>query len=88
MNAEWAHRLSHWKYELNEWVVGNLTAEGYLSGRELERKERMKSKQKREYANSIVDKWQENGTIGSLYSDFKRNMEAARATKSQRFFRG
>ncbi|KAH8812067.1 hypothetical protein F5884DRAFT_784282 [Xylogone sp. PMI_703] len=86
-NAEWAHRLSHWKYELNEWVVDNLRGEGYLSGEELAKKERLKSREKREYANAIVDKWENEGTIRSLYTDFKRNMEAARATKTQRYGR-
>ncbi|RFU31285.1 hypothetical protein B7463_g5063, partial [Scytalidium lignicola] len=88
MNAEWAHRLSHWKYELNEWVVDNLSAEGYLSGDELAKKERMKSRQKRDYANAIADQWQDNGAIKSLYTDFKRSMEAARASKPQRYSRG
>jgi hypothetical protein len=41
----------------------------------------MKTKKRREYANEIVDKWERDGQIKSLYRDFKGQREVAREAK-------
>jgi hypothetical protein len=80
-NAEQAHTLIHWKWSLNQWVLENLEAKGYLTPAKIVEREKMKTKQRREYANGIVDKWERDGQIKSLYSDFKGQREVAREAK-------
>jgi hypothetical protein len=80
-NADQAHALLHWKYALNEWVIGNLEAEGYLTPAKLAEREKMKSKRRRDFANNIVDGWESDGQIKALWRDFKINLETAREAK-------
>lgn len=87
-NAQQAHTLIHWKYALNEWVVDQLTGEGYLSPESLAEREKMKAKERRNYANNLVDAWEKDGIIKGLYRDFKRQLEAARESNQGRWERG
>jgi hypothetical protein len=48
----------------------------------------MKAKQRREYANNLVDRWENDGVIKELYGDFKRQLETARESKQGRWERG
>jgi hypothetical protein len=48
----------------------------------------MKPKQRREDANNIVDGWDANGQIQSLYRDFKNQLESAREAKQGRWKKG
>ena len=48
----------------------------------------MKAKKRRDYANSLVDEWERNGVIKSLYGDFKRQLEAARESRQGRWEKG
>ena len=48
----------------------------------------MKAKQRRDYANNLVDGWENDGVIKDLYGDFKRQLEAARESKQGRWERG
>jgi hypothetical protein len=84
-NAETAHRLKHWKYALNEWVIGTLKSEGHLTPHKLTQREDWNKKKRSEYANRIVDDWWENKEIKALYRDFKNNLEAAREGKTGRW---
>ncbi|KAI0862752.1 hypothetical protein F4860DRAFT_471780 [Xylaria cubensis] len=77
-NAETAHSLLHWKHALKQWVEERLEDEGWMTGKKLSEREKMKAKSRRALANSIVDKWQESGVIGALYGDFKNTIENAR----------
>lgn len=77
-NAETAHRLLHWKHALKEWVEERLEDEGWMTGEKLSQREKMKAKSRRALAHSIKDDWQERGIVGSLYGDFKNNLEEAR----------
>jgi hypothetical protein len=54
----------------------------------LAEREKMKAKQRRDYANSLVDEWEASGVIKDLYGDFKRQLEAARESKQGRWERG
>lgn len=84
-NAQTAHSLIHWKHALNEWVLGNLEGKGHLTQAKLAERDKMKNKQRKKQANEIVDEWEEEGTIKSLYGDFKRSLEAAREGKQERW---
>ncbi|RDW94750.1 hypothetical protein BP5796_00513 [Coleophoma crateriformis] len=84
-NARTAHSLIHWRYALNEWVLGNLEGEGHLTLSALAARDKMKSKQRKKLANQITDSWTAAGTVKSLYGDFKRNLEAARNGKQERW---
>ena len=84
-NAETAHRLKHWKFALNEWVVGTLKSEGHLQPQKLAQREDWSKKKRSEYANAVVDAWWENNEIKALYRDFKNNLEAAREGKTGRW---
>jgi hypothetical protein len=61
--------------------LDNLEAEGYLTPAKIVEREKMKTKQRREYANAIVDDWDKNHQIKSLYNDFKGQREVAREAK-------
>ncbi|KAI0455374.1 hypothetical protein F5B21DRAFT_195314 [Xylaria acuta] len=77
-NAETAHSLLHWKFALKQWVEERLEDEGWMTGEKLSEREKMKAKNRRALANSIVDRWQESRVIGALYGDFKNTLENAR----------
>ncbi|KAK9783473.1 hypothetical protein AB5N19_04367 [Seiridium cardinale] len=77
-NAETAHSLLHWKYHLKEWVQDRLELDGHMKAAKLKEREKMKPKKRRQAANDIVDKWQEDGVITSLYNDFRAVLQEAR----------
>ncbi|KAH9883874.1 hypothetical protein F4778DRAFT_584907 [Xylariomycetidae sp. FL2044] len=77
-NAETAHSLLHWKHALMEWVEDKLDEDGWMSAQRLKEREKMKAKKRRALANKIVDGWQTDGIITSLYADFKSTLEQAR----------
>ncbi|KAI0123813.1 hypothetical protein BJ170DRAFT_96420 [Xylariales sp. AK1849] len=77
-NAETAHSLLHWKHALKEWVEERLEHEGHMTAAKLKERDRMKAKKRREAANAIVDQWEREGNIGSLYGDFKATLQSAR----------
>lgn len=77
-NAETAHSLLHWKHALKVWVEENLEVGGHMTAARLQERERMKPKKRRHAANRIVDAWEQDGVIRSLYRDFKGVLQAAR----------
>lgn len=77
-NAETAHSLLHWRHHLKEWVEERLESDGHMTAKKLQERDKMKSKKKREAANSIVDKWEKEGIITALYNEFKGVLENAR----------
>ncbi|TAQ89595.1 hypothetical protein B7494_g2060 [Chlorociboria aeruginascens] len=80
-NADQAHTLIHWKYALNVWVVDTLESDGYLKPEKLAEREKMKAKQRKEYANRVVDQWEADRVIKKLYTDFKNTLETAMEDK-------
>ncbi|CAK7274636.1 hypothetical protein SEPCBS57363_006265 [Sporothrix epigloea] len=86
-NAQTAHDLLHWRRALKDWVEEKLKADKLLD--QLDgRKKKMKTRKRRAFANKIVDEWEANGTVTSLYHDFSRMLEAAqvKSTKSSSRF--
>jgi len=47
----------------------------------------MKPKQRREYANNLVDEWENHRQIKDLYRDFKLELETARNSSTGRWSR-
>jgi hypothetical protein len=82
-NAEQAHILIHWKWHLNDWVVSRLEEEGLCTPKKLAERDKMKSKQRYKYANNIVDRWEAEGIIKTLYKDFKSQKDTARELQTR-----
>ncbi|CAK7204936.1 hypothetical protein SEUCBS139899_007698 [Sporothrix eucalyptigena] len=81
-NAETAHDLLHWRRALKDWVEEKLKADRLLD--QLEgRKKKMKTRKRRAFANKIVDDWEANGTVTSLFRDFSKMLEGAQAKSTK-----
>ena len=80
-NAEIAHSLYHWRYQLNDFVRVCLAEEGYLSARKIVDRERWTNKKKEKLANRICDGMVEDGQMKELYRQFKGSLAAARDFK-------
>ena len=83
-NAENAHTLIHWKWHLNDWVVSRLEDEGECEPKKLAERDKMNGKRRHKYANAIVDRWQAEGVIKTLYKDFKTAKDTARELQPQK----
>lgn len=81
-NAETAHDLLHWRRALKDWVEEKLKADRLLDGLE-GRKKKMKSRKRRAFANKIVDDWEANSTVNSLFRDFSKMLEGAQAKSTK-----
>ncbi|KAI9718029.1 MAG: hypothetical protein M1812_004287 [Candelaria pacifica] len=84
-NAETAHSLIHWRYHLNQWVIEHLKEENHFSAEKVVQRESWAVKRRQKYANGVVDAMEEAGEIGSLFKDFKTNLDSARNAKPNRY---
>ena len=80
-NAQFTHALLHWRYHLNEWVLGWLEQEGYTTSESIVKRENWSIKKRGDFANNVVDVVEGKGEIKALYRDFKNNLHAARDSK-------
>ncbi|KAK7530735.1 uncharacterized protein J3D65DRAFT_135252 [Phyllosticta citribraziliensis] len=80
-NAQTAHALAHWRYHLNEWVVDWLKVEGHVTAEKIVERDNMSTKQRRRYANDVVDDMAERGEIKLLYHHFRLEIDSARNAK-------
>ncbi|KAI0995839.1 hypothetical protein K3495_g12342 [Podosphaera aphanis] len=86
MNAKYAHSLIHWKFFLNEWVISELLQQGHLKLEEVSKRDRMSLEERNQHANLIIDAWEANGTIPSLYQNWKiTRIEASRFKNKYKF---
>jgi hypothetical protein len=83
-NAEIAHNLLHWKRALNDWVIDRIKADGHMDPDKLAERTNWSKKQLRKFANEIVDGWEAEREVKSLYHDFKLNLDHARNSKQGR----
>ncbi|DAA79575.1 TPA_exp: Uncharacterized protein A8136_0348 [Trichophyton benhamiae CBS 112371] len=84
--ASMAHTLIHWRYHLNEWVVGYLERIGILENGEILNREHWSQKKRTKYANEVVDAMVQAGEVDRLWRDFNLNLKTARAsTTSSRY---
>ncbi|KAJ9644970.1 hypothetical protein H2204_001432 [Knufia peltigerae] len=77
-NAEMGHKLTHWKYHLNESLMAYLEEQGVLSADAVVARDKMNKKQREKQAESIVDSMQETGVIADLWADFENDLNDAR----------
>ncbi|EPS25833.1 hypothetical protein PDE_00769 [Penicillium oxalicum 114-2] len=77
-NAYMAHLLTHWKFQLNEWVVDYLRRMGHMEDSEILRRANMSQKRSTRHAIEVCKKMEEDGEIERLYRDFHIHLKTAR----------
>ena len=73
-----AHLLTHWKFQLNEWVVDYLRRMGHMEDSEILRRANMSQKRSTRHAIEVCKKMEEDGEIERLYRDFHIHLKTAR----------
>lgn len=79
--ATLAHTLIHWRFHLNEWVIGYLEHRGILADSKIIERSRWRQKRQEKYADEIVGMMIENGEVAKLWRDFRLNLKQAREMK-------
>lgn len=77
-NAEMTHKLSHWKWHLNDWLLDFLESQDVLSTDAIIAREKLSQRKREDEANNIVDGMEANGEMDRLWRDFKADKEKAR----------
>ncbi|KAL9623397.1 MAG: hypothetical protein Q9160_002290 [Pyrenula sp. 1 TL-2023] len=77
-NADMTHKLSHWKWHLNDWLLDFLESQDVLSADSIVAREKLSQKKREDEANTVVDGMEENGEMDRLWRDFKSDKERAR----------
>jgi len=77
-NAEMGHKLTHWKYHLNESVLAYLEDQRVLSAEAILAREKMNKKKREKEAEAIVDAMEQSGMIAQLWKDFQNDLDDAR----------
>ncbi|OAP62665.1 hypothetical protein AYL99_01892 [Fonsecaea erecta] len=77
-NAEMGHKLTHWKYHLNDSLMSYLEAQGVLSAESIVSREKMNKKQREKEAENVVDTMNETGVIAEFWRDFENDLNDAR----------
>lgn len=77
-NAEMTHKLSHWKWHLNDWLLDLLEWQGMLDAEAIVARDRLSQRRKEAEAERVVDAMEEDGQMERLWGDFKADKERAR----------
>ena len=77
-NADMGHKLTHWKYHLNDNLISYLESQGVLSAESIVARDKMNKKKREKEAENIVDSMQETGMIAEFWTDFENNLNDAR----------
>ncbi|KAJ9602816.1 hypothetical protein H2200_012596 [Cladophialophora chaetospira] len=77
-NAEMGHKLTHWKYHLNESLMEYLECQGVLSADAIIAREKMNKKKREKEAENIVDSMDETGVIDDFWRNFENDLNDAR----------
>lgn len=77
-NAEMGHKLTHWKYHLNQSLLTYLDEQGVLSAEAILAREKLSKKKREKEAENVVDIMQETGVIQQLWKDLQKDLEDAR----------
>jgi hypothetical protein len=77
-NAEMGHKLTHWKYRLNENVMEYLEEQGVLSAEAIVSREKMNKKKREKEAENIVENMEATGMIAEFWADFQNDLDDAR----------
>lgn len=76
-NAVAAHTLEHWRRDLMQDVWTRLEAMEELVPRKIVERDGLSVKKRREYANGVVDRMEQEGIIRELYHIYKDTIEDA-----------
>jgi hypothetical protein len=77
-NAQMGHKLSHWKYHLNESVLQYLEEQNVLSTDAIVAREKMNKRSREKQAEAIVDSMEATGKIAELWKEFQNDLDDAR----------
>ena len=77
-NAEMGHKLTHWKYHLNESLMAYLEEQGVLSADAIVARDKMNKKKREKEAENVVDSMEETGVSGEMWKDFENDLNDAR----------
>ncbi|KAK5078285.1 hypothetical protein LTR64_003306 [Lithohypha guttulata] len=77
-NAEMGHKLTHWKYHLNQALLSYLDEQGVLSAESILAREKMSKKKREKQAEEIVDTMDATGVINEMWRDLQNDLEDAR----------
>jgi hypothetical protein len=77
-NAEMGHKLTHWKYHLNDSLMAYLESQGVLSAEAIVAREKMNKKKREKEAETIVDSMDDAGVIDNFWKDFENDLNDAR----------
>ena len=77
-NAEMGHKLTHWKYHLNQQLLAHLEEQGVLSPEAIVSRDKMSHRRREKEAERIVDEMRDTGVTDGLWSEFKDDLEDAR----------
>ena len=80
-NAEIAHTLFHWRYQLNDFILIWLADEQHLTPRKIVEREKWSNKKKEKLANRIHDEMVAGGQISEMFRQFKASLDTAREFK-------
>lgn len=77
-NAEMGHKLTHWKYNLNQSLMEYLEEQGVLSAEAIVARDKLNKKKREKEAENIVDQMQETGMVDQLWRGLQNDLEDAR----------
>ncbi|KAI9368989.1 hypothetical protein BJX61DRAFT_521418 [Aspergillus egyptiacus] len=77
-NAQMAHKLTHWRFHLNEWVVEHLRTLGHMSEKKIIKRSKWSQKKKNKRAAKAFVDMVESGEVQKLWRDFHIDLRAAR----------
>ncbi|RMD41950.1 hypothetical protein DV735_g3145, partial [Chaetothyriales sp. CBS 134920] len=77
-NAQMGHKLTHWKYHLNEAVLQYLEEQNLLSADSVVARDKLSNKKREKEAEAVVDGMAAVGKIAQLWRDFQADLDDAR----------
>ena len=77
-NAEMGHKLTHWKFHLNERLLTHLEEQGVLSADAIVAREKKSKKKREKEAEQIVDHMDDTGMVHELWTSLQGDLEDAR----------
>ncbi|KAL3480420.1 hypothetical protein BJX99DRAFT_220767 [Aspergillus californicus] len=77
-NTEMAHKLTHWRFHLNEWVLEHLRILGYMSNKKIVKRSKYSQKKKNKHAAKAFMKMIESGEVEKLWRDHHIDLKVAR----------
>ena len=77
-NAEMGHKLTHWKYHLNDSLMSYLESQGVLSAEAIIAREKANKRKREKAAENIVETMDETGVIDDFWRNFENDLNDAR----------